>query len=325
MHLQLREQYTFLPKDYIETGCGVLLAMVAWGVEEGRLLAIPRYRRDRDGRLRKLTSDDASGLLAQSVPHWFFDCPRRCIAMIGVPQDEVIQHYRPADAWEPALKYFVGPESAKSQDLPGRLVDVLGLRDGNGDYVAGVTGSYLIGANRAGSDLDVVVYGASEFERIRRRVAALLQNGDIDALQPAQWAETFRRRGCEISLTDYCWHEKRKFNKFSLRGVRVDLSCVGLPDPCLAASYRKLSLQTIRGVVTDAKDAFLTPAVYHVAHPLVQRIVSFTPTYAGQAAEGETVSARGWLEESTDGLRQLLVGTSREAHGQFILVETHNH
>lgn len=322
IHSQLREQCAFLPKDYIETRTGMLLALVAWGVEAGRLLATPRYKREYDGRLRKLTSSEAEDLLAEESPHWFFECPRRNIGMIGVPQGEVIKHYRPADALLPASTHDGATEPDQLRGLLRRLVDLLDLRTGHGDYVAGITGSYLLGANHADSDLDMVVYGLGEFERIRQRVAASLQSGDIGALQSAEWTETFKRRGCGISFEDYCWHEKRKFNKFNMSGVRVDLSCVGLPHACLAGAYRKMSLQTIHAVVTDATDAFSTPAIYRVTHPVVQRVVSFTPTYAGQALAGETISARGWVEESTEGARQLLVGTSREAEGEFLLVES---
>jgi uncharacterized protein len=48
--------------------------------------------------------------------------------------------------------------------------------------------------------------------------------------------------------------------------------------------------------------------------------VSFTPTYAGQAAAGEMIEASGWLEADTKGTLRLVVGTSRESPGEWIRV-----
>ena len=64
--------------------------------------------------------------------------------------------------------------------------------------------------------------------------------------------------------------------------------------------------------------AFDHPARYRVEHDLVSEVVSFTPTYAGQAEVGEMIEASGWLEEDAHHGRRLVVGTSREADGEWI-------
>jgi len=50
----------------------------------------------------------------------------------------------------------------------------------------------------------------------------------------------------------------------------------------------------------------------------VSEVVSFTPTYAGQAVVGETIEASGWLEVDSVGARRVVVGTSREGRGEWI-------
>ena len=66
--------------------------------------------------------------------------------------------------------------------------------------------------------------------------------------------------------------------------------------------------------------AFDHPARYVVRHADVAEVVSFTPTYAGQAVAGETIEASGWLEVDSVGARRVVVGTSREAGGEWIRV-----
>jgi len=69
--------------------------------------------------------------------------------------------------------------------------------------------------------------------------------------------------------------------------------------------------------VKYASFAFDSPAIYEIDHPQVNEVLSFTHTYTGQALEGETIEARGVLEQIGDETR-LVVGTTREAKGEWI-------
>ena len=62
------------------------------------------------------------------------------------------------------------------------------------------------------------------------------------------------------------------------------------------------------------------PARYRLDHNEIVEALSFTPTYNGQAFTGETVEISGVLEESGDGCRRIIVGSSREAPGEYIKV-----
>ncbi len=78
---------------------------------------------------------------------------------------------------------------------------------------------------------------------------------------------------------------------------------------------------TLEARVTDASLAFDSPAVYLVEHDEVDRIVSFTHTYSGQALPGETVKACGVLERHGSET-WLVVGTTRIAKGEYIVSRT---
>lgn len=72
--------------------------------------------------------------------------------------------------------------------------------------------------------------------------------------------------------------------------------------------------------MTEDTFAFDSPARYGIDHPDVSEIVCCTPTYVGQARRGEVIQAAGWLEETSRGTRRLIVGTSREAPGEYVRV-----
>jgi hypothetical protein len=78
---------------------------------------------------------------------------------------------------------------------------------------------------------------------------------------------------------------------------------------------------TIEAVVTDASLAFDNPAIYEVSHESVSRVLSFTHTYSGQARAGETIEACGVLEQHGSEC-WLIVGTTREARGEYIVSKT---
>jgi len=59
------------------------------------------------------------------------------------------------------------------------------------------------------------------------------------------------------------------------------------------------------------------PATYLIDHEEISRVLSFTHTYSGQALDGERIQAKGVCEVHGDE-QWLIVGTSREARGEYI-------
>ena len=53
----------FLPKDFIETTEGLLFAVVASGLEAGKVRCFLRYVRSENGRWRKVQTAEANDLL----------------------------------------------------------------------------------------------------------------------------------------------------------------------------------------------------------------------------------------------------------------------
>jgi predicted nucleotidyltransferase len=304
-----------LPRDFIETPEGFIFAVVDERPEDGRVLCFLRYAR-QDGKLRKLGTEEANATLAARAPAYLFVSKRLDARLHGVHLSRIHRHYRPRER----VRELAGaPVRDAIEQKAARL---LGLFSAHGlplDRV-GVTGSLLIGAQTARSDLDLVMYGREAFFEARRMVRALTETGELEDLDEAAWRDAYGRRGCALDFEEYRWHERRKFNKGLIDGTKFDITLIGEGLPVETGPVRKLRPARLRAEVSDATYAFDCPAVYLLAHPEVKEALSFTQTYAGQAEAGETVEIAGMLEETESGRRRIVVGSSREAPGEYIRV-----
>jgi predicted nucleotidyltransferase len=184
----------------------------------------------------------------------------------------------------------------------------------------GITGSVLVGVQQERSDIDLVCYGSEVFHQCRAGVRALIEQGRLQDLAAGDWQASYHRRNCSLNFEEYVWHEKRKFNKALVNGRKFDLSLLELNGPDRQESYQKLEPVTLVCRITDAAQAFGYPSVYRIEHDAIAAIVCFTATYTGQALKGEWVEVAGMLERNTAGVLHIVVGSSREAHGEHIRV-----
>jgi predicted nucleotidyltransferase len=309
----------FFAKDFILTGEGLAFAVVDSTPEEGRVLCFLRYVREA-GIWRKIETGVANTLLTSEYPHYFYYSAQKDAHLHAVPSAAVAHHYRPRERLQNLLQQIV--LDPVQQDLAAlcRLYRQAGLPLTQ----FGVTGSLLIGAQHADSDIDLVIYDRDCFRQARTVTKQLLKNGALQHLDAAAWRDAYDRRCCALSLDEYIWHERRKYNKACINGRKFDLSFVAGQAPELPRRYRKLGKVALQARVKDARYAFDYPATLLLEHPEITACVSYTATYNGQAEHGEWVSVRGLLEESECGERRIVVGSSREAHGEYIkVVATH--
>jgi predicted nucleotidyltransferase len=151
-----------------------------------------------------------------------------------------------------------------------------------------------------------------------------IRDGKIEGLSDEMWRKVYEKRRPEISYDCFVLHEKRKFNRGQVEGTYFDILFTRSYDEIRLVPTGKgtvLGKMTIEAAVTDASLAFDNPAVYLVDHDTVSRVLSFTHTYSGQARAGETIEACGICEQHGDEC-WLIVGTTREARGEYIISQT---
>ncbi len=274
-----------------------------------------RYRRSGAG-CSKLSTQAAETLLRSTFPEYLFYSKTRDVQLHAVPLERIIHHYQPRRRVQELMA------SRRRDAIEGKLLRLLELFSKRGltpDCI-GVTGSLLIGAQRPDSDIDLVIYGREPFFQARKIVEQLIQADQLDRLDAALWRDAYGRRGCELSFEEYLWHERRKHNKAAIEGTKFDLTLFaevpGTDDACC----HKQGLKCIQARVVDDTFAFDYPARYRIEHSSILEVLSYSATYAGQAQTGEIVEVCGQLEVSKRMERRIVVGSDREAAGQYVKV-----
>lgn len=303
----------FKAKDFIETAQGLLFAVVAHGTEQGRVRCFLRYVRTGT-QWQKVNTAQANALLGRDYPQYVFASSELAALVHGVDTTAICQHYAPQARLQTLL--HSPPRDAVENDVLALML--LLQQRGVNSLHWGVTGSILPRVHHAQSDIDLVCYSLSEFARVRAALGQLIAAQLLSPLSLSDWQRSYQRRACALSCAEYIWHEQRKQNKCLIHGRKVDISCVSAPEP--VKHYQKLAAIVLQARVTDASLAFAYPAQWSIAHARIKTVVCFTATYTGQARDGELIEAAGLVEQSADGTQRLVVGSSREAAGEYIKV-----
>jgi len=297
-------------RDFIEDGEGWIYAVSTYDNAD-TIGCVLRYVPDADGervhasgtRYKKYDFEDAYAFIARHKPR-YADLLQR------IPYSDVKRVLRP-DAELPHI--------ARRHPRVQKLVELFGLPFGT----IGCTGSLLCGLENDASDIDMVIYGRHWFTA-QALVRQGILDGNIEGLSAEMWQKVYDKRKPEISYDQFVLHEQRKWNRGQIEGTYFDILYTRSYDELKSAHLGKgtvIGKQTIEAIVTDASLSFDSPALYETDHESVSRVLSFTHTYCGQALAGETIEACGVLEQHGNE-RWLVVGTTREARGEYIVSKT---
>ena len=302
-------------KDFIETAEGLIFAVVDHTIEHGKALCFLRYIRLKPG-WEKVTTEPANAYLKQHHPEYLHYSPVLDAHLHAVALERIVKHHKPKHRLQQIMQ-------AKQPDAVERdLLRLCGLLQQHGLDLAhtGITGSILIGVQQQSSDIDLVCYGREVFHQCRAMVRDLIGLGLLQDLNDGDWQASYQRRSCELSFADYVWHERRKSNKAVINGRKFDLNFIDDTATSDTASYQKCGAVTLQCRIVDDRLAFDYPAEFKIDHEQFGSVVSFTATYTGQAVTGETVEVSGVVEQTPQGIKRIVVGSSREAHGEYIKV-----
>lgn len=306
---------SYQSKDFIQYQSKLLFAVVSDHLEHGKVLCFLRYLHS-DGRWQKLNTDAANAYLQAEYPGFLHYSAELDAHVHAVHTAQIAQHYQPVSG----LKHLLQQPQTDPviQDL-NQLCMLLARNQVDMAYF-GITGSVLVGVQNQASDLDLVCYDRDAFHRTRQVIQDLIVKDQLQALNQNDWLKSYQRRACDFALDDYIWHEQRKFNKAIFNQRKFDLSLLS-PEPGIPASrYRKAGFLQIQANVTDDTLSYDTPAQFGINHPLIKTVVSFTATYTGQAGTGELIAVAGQVEIDEQGAQRIVVGSSREAIGEYIRV-----
>jgi predicted nucleotidyltransferase len=303
------------PKDYISIDDKLFFAVVSEYQEDDRALTWLRYIKDGHG-LNKIETEQARKLISDSYPEFLFHSQYADSDLHGIPLESIGHVYRP-DQTVVRLLNMTDPDNKQRDAIEIlKLLFEVGIKEEN----IGVTGSIMLDTHNEQSDIDIVIYGRELFYKVRQTIKDYLESGKLEPLGGSFWKDAYQRRGCEISFQDYSLHEKRKFNKCISGTSKVDISMIPEVYERFQENgpFKKQGQDKIAAIVTDDSYAYDFPARYFTDHKTISEVVSYTATYVGQVQKGEKIEAAGYVEQGSDGKNRILVGTSREAAGEYI-------
>tara|TARA_R110001606_G_scaffold363430_3_gene517569 strand:+ start:25886 stop:26842 length:957 start_codon:yes stop_codon:yes gene_type:complete len=310
--------FPYFPKDFIETREGLVFAVVSYQSHDGKVGCFLRYIKNGNG-WKKINTEQANQLLQQSYPQYLYQSTQFDALFHAVSVKDIVEHHRP----EERIKHVLNCEPRDNIELKlQQLIPILVRYGANCDFL-GLTGSMLINQQGPMSDIDLVVYGRDEFQKTRQALMWAIDSGNISDLNLSLMEDNFQRRAGELSFDEFSWHEYRKYNKASIDGTKFDLGMVCLSDEIQHddQQYQKQGMRTITTKVVDDLRVYDFPAVYLVDNVLTPEVLSFTHTYVGQAKKGELIEVSGAVEcNITTGKCRLIVGSTREADGEYIKV-----
>jgi predicted nucleotidyltransferase len=265
---------------------------------------------------KKVSTDAANHLLKQQFPHYLYYSSMLDAHLHAVAADQVVTHHQPKQRLQSIL------QANQHDEVERDLLQLCELFTQHGLNLmqTGITGSILVGVQNQQSDIDLVCYDRDIFHQCRAMTARLIEQGQLQTLSDRDWQRSYERRSCDLSFDGYVWHERRKYNKAVVNGRKFDLNFIDHSATVTPVSYQKCGAITLQCKVIDDDCGYDYPAEFKIDHPQIKAIVSFTATYTGQAIAGETVEVSGMLEQSELGVKRIVVGASREAHGEFIRV-----
>jgi len=297
-------------RDFIEDRDGWIYAVSTYDNAD-KIGCVLRYVPDAGGervhasgtRYKKYDFEDAYAFIAEHKPQ-YADLLQR------IPYSDVKR------VMKPDLEL---PHIARQHPRVQKLIDLFMLPSDT----LGCTGSLLCGLENEASDIDMVVYGRHWFTA-QALVRQGILNGKVDGLSSEMWQKVYDKRKPEISYDEFVLHEQRKWNRGQIEGTYFDILYTRSYDELKSAHHCKgtvIGKHTIMAKVVDASLSFDNPAIYEIEHESVSRVLSFTHTYSGQALAGETIEACGVCEQHGSE-RWLVVGTTREAKGEYIVSKT---
>ena len=302
-------------KDFIETEQGLLFAVVADGREQDRVLCFLRYAY-LGGQWQKLATDNANAYLSRAFPNFLHYSPLLDTQLHAVEEEHVIRHYQPKLVLQELLQEDTSDPVIL--DLQS-LCELLRANHLNLEHF-GVTGSLLVGMQNHGSDIDLVCYDRATFHQARNIIQALIAKDRCQALNDDDWLSAYQRRACDFALDEYIWHEQRKYNKAIFNQRKFDLSLLSATPVENERRFEKRGLVQLQTEVVDDYYGFDYPAEFSINHPDIDSVVCFTATYVGQAKAGEQIAVAGQLEIDDEGRQRIVVGSNREAIGEYIRV-----
>lgn len=259
-------------------------------------------------------------------PDYVFLDPTVDAEVIAPPTVSITRIHRAKDVMR---EIIVGERNGSLEQTALELCEVLSGLSGIEVNSFGITGSILLKTYHSNSDIDLLVYGIGNADRL---MDALLTHRPPDGLKLVkdwhahEWVARASRR-YPLPPSDLRLLASRVVNKGYYFGRGFTVFAVRQRPMFEYGEYTfvRRKIVTARLRVKDHSESLCTPCVYRVEEDNdygVDRIWCYDKMLAGIFREGDLVEVRGMLEEVYSGgreaWRQVLVGSYSGAGSEYI-------
>ncbi|MBD3192206.1 MAG: hypothetical protein GF308_16315 [Candidatus Heimdallarchaeota archaeon] len=264
--------------------------------------------------------------IKNNYPHYLFNDPK------GRGLLQVVPHHLLKTIFDPRIKLVRIREKQSPERLEKLVIEfvdnLLALSDVS-SRALGISGSILVDLPRKGSDIDLVVYGRDNGQKLYQAMPRVFGSSNaIHRYSREELKELWKNRGQEhqISFSEFFQLEKDKRLQGKIKGTEFYIRLVLLPEEYYEP-YEKTVIESLgeielEGTVEKNGTQIFTPCIYHLTGVTVlskeekkldilpSRIFSVRGRYCELAHKGDRVRVRGKLEQ---------IRNDREKYFQVVL------
>ena len=320
--------------DYIETFNGIIFAVKGFLHPPGFAVAYPKYYpRQHGDRFRhgkpyaKIESiAECYRFLREVEPSYLRFDPVFNETLPEVPLSHVAEYYSP--------RKFLEALVAREENLDWlekvclEMAKLLSEASGVPLKAFGVSGSTMLGLHRAGSDIDLVVYGFREGVKVYEALGRLRAEAGspFKAYGEKEALELWRRRiaDTDAPLNLFARLEAQRRLEGFFKGYEYFIRLLNPPSEKYGeSSFRPLGRVEVEAVVADSSQSIFTPCIYRVedVKPLsgsipgeIHEVYTLRGRFCELAEAGAKIKVSGKLEEVLAGEKsylRIVVGGSR--------------
>jgi len=304
--------------DFIETFDGNIFDVKGLVHPPDRIIAFIRFTPDPTGeRTRDNTRyskvyplHERYELLRRKFPQYLVFDSVFNQWLCQVPNEMVKKHYEPSTHLGQLRRNTALGELEKQTIDLARLLHV---RAGVKWRTLGFSGSLLVGLHTSKSDIDLVVYGSQNCQKVYRVLKSLVHGASNGVKRyderDLKTLFDFRSKDTKVRFEDFVRTESRKVLQGKFNGRDYFIRCIKdwkeVTETYGSIQYKPMGEATVNAIIADDSQMIFTPCSYRTEDVNVlkgqkqqafQEIVSFRGRFCEQARKGERVIARGMVE-----------------------------